>query len=103
MAATKGKCAAPGPSISTIRWTDISPNTAYAAAPTDSDTGGRVLSLVIAPDNKTLYASTGLSGVWKSVDAGKSWSQSSFGMKNALNIIQNSSLAIDAKSPVRLM
>ncbi len=92
--------------LSSLRVTDISPDSPYGSlpAPTDfGDTGGRIYSLAMAPNNKTLYAAAFFSGVWKSTDTGRSWHQSSLGMKNALNIRSNTSLALDSANPKRLL
>jgi hypothetical protein len=86
--------------------TDISPDIAYGApqAAGFTDTGGRVWSLAIdAHDDSTLYAAIALSAVWKTTDGGKSWKQSSMGMRNGIEIFSNTSLALDSENPKHLI
>ena len=86
--------------------TDISPDIDYGASQPASfvDTGGRIWSLAIDPeDDSTLYAAIALSAVWKTTDGGRSWKQSSTGMRNGIEIFSNTSLALDSKNPKHLI
>jgi hypothetical protein len=93
--------------------TDISPDTPYGVPgspfPTEW-TGGRIHTLVIDPSNNntlnhntTLYAASTTGGVWKSIDAGHSWSQASNGINNPFVPFRNQIMALDSNNPKRLL
>lgn len=86
--------------------TDISPDIDYGVPQGSgyADTGGRVWSLAIDPqDDSTLYAAIALSAVWKTTDGGRSWKQSSVGMRNGIEITQYTSLAVDSENSKHLI
>jgi len=93
-------------SAQSLTVTDISPDIDYGVpqGPGYADTGGRVWSLAIDPkDNSTLYAAIALSAIWKTSDGGKSWKQSSVGMRNGIEIFSNTSLALDSENSKHLI
>jgi hypothetical protein len=61
-----------------------------------SETGGRVKAIVIDPTNaNTIYAGAATGGVWKSTDAGQSWSP----LADFLPALAVNSLAMDPSNP----
>jgi hypothetical protein len=82
---------------------DPSPDLPFGLKAAGQDgSGGRILSLAIAPDGKTVYAASQIAGVWKSTDAARSWTQASKGLRNG-TAAGHASLAVDAQNPNRLL
>ena len=89
------------PGMLTIR--DPSPDMGFGQIlPGQAGSAGRVLSLAMAPDGKTLYAAAEISGVWKSTDAARHWAHASNGLRNGFTA-GHASLAVDGKNPNRLL
>jgi len=83
--------------------TDVSPDNGFGTTPNADAPGGRIVSLVVDPNvPNVLYAAAELSGVWKSVDGGRSWQWSSTGIRTAITA-SNYALAVGATNSNRLM
>src|SRR6202044_3491368 len=87
---------------------DISPDPSNFTASDSIGTAGRIMSLVIDPNNdRVLYAASELAGVWKSTTgatwvlgsnghttaSSMEWSQASVGLRSGLTV-NNHSLAV---------
>ena len=99
-----------GPSL--LKVTDVSPDAPYGTSQDSNgtDPSGRIVSLVIDPTNDSiLYAASVYSGVWKSVDGGRTWDQASFGLRSGFSVAGDPNnnggpaLAIDSTDPRRLI
>ncbi|MGE5142133.1 MAG: hypothetical protein ACM3OA_01705, partial [Acidobacteriota bacterium] len=83
--------------------TDVSPDTPFATHVSgifQGTTSGRVNGIAMDPsDDLVLYAAAEWSGVWKSIDGGKSWTQSSNGLRSGLTQKSGETvIAVDADS-----
>jgi hypothetical protein len=95
--------AAPPPSPPVLVTTDISPDTPYAThVPSvfQGTTSGRVNGIAVDPSNPlVVYAASEWSGVWKSIDGAKTWTQSANGLRSGLTQGGNGTvIAADADS-----
>lgn len=82
---------------------DPSPDVPYGTKATGQDgSAGRILSLAIDPDGKTLYAAAGISGVWKSTDEAHKWKHVSTGLWSGATA-GHASLALDSDNVKRLL
>ena len=74
------------PKTAKVEWTELGPN----------NIGGRVRSIVVSPANSSVvFAASVSGGVWKSTNGGESW----FPLKDSMENLAVSSLAIDPKNP----
>jgi hypothetical protein len=96
------------PDAEPFTMTDISPDRPYGSPGTDyppngADPAGMVISVAVDPNNSlVVFAATERAGVWKSVDAGASWRQSSAGLRTGLSRGIRS-IAIDERNSQRLL
>lgn len=91
---------------SLLRITDVSPDRPWGAAPgnREQDPGGQVDAIAIDPNNeRIIYAASETAGVWKSIDAARSWEWSSTGLRNGATITVGPALAIDDRASNRLL
>jgi hypothetical protein len=96
-------------SLSPICWagvlqsTDVSPDFPFGS--TKINLAGRIPTVLIDPSNDSfLYAAAEWTGVWKSIDGGKSWQQASQGLRNGVTReFAYPNLAIDASNGQRLL
>lgn len=111
-------CCAPFLSAQKVFLTyDISPDPSNFTASDSIGTAGRIMSLVIDPNNdRVLYAASELAGVWKSTTgatwvlgsnghttaSSMEWSQASVGLRSGLTV-NNHSLAVDGNNSQRLL
>jgi hypothetical protein len=65
----------------TLRITDISPDSPFGTASDGTDPAGKVAGIAVDPDGRTMYAASEYAGVWKSTDAGRTWTQSGHGLR----------------------
>src|SRR5262249_4202425 len=76
-----------------LAWASIGPNPTRAGT---SIVSGRVVSLAIDPrDSDVVYAGTATGGVWKTVDAGGSWTA----LTDDQPALASGSIALDPKNP----
>ena len=91
--------------VSPLSMTDVSPDADFGSHDTNStDPGGRIVSLVIDPNNPLiLYAASELAGVWKSLDGAHHWKPVSTGLRTNIPAQTNQALAIDSANSQRLL
>jgi hypothetical protein len=89
-----------------LNTTDVSPDAPFGT-PQDSngvDPSGRILQVLVNPSSDSiLYAASEFSGVWVSVDAGKSWQQRSIGLRSGYTGGVGPYLAISSLDTAKLL
>lgn len=84
--------------------TDVSPDTPFGVESAGPNTGGLVRTVVCDPRNPAVvYAGALLSGVWKSVDGGRSWTQRAAGLRFSRTAWVGPAIACDPNRPNRLI